>query len=90
MEKGSDLLKKVFLHHYEHNETQHVQLIKRYMEAMEVDLDSIQSNSNDEIRKRVNRWDTARWKEETEQKSTLRLYRKYKTEIEEVKWFDNT
>ena len=90
MEKGSDLLKKVFIHKYDNDEDQHIHLLKRYMEAVEVNLTTIQQNSIEQIKRKVDIWDSARWRQEVDQKTTLRLYGKYKTEIQEIKWFDNS
>lgn len=39
---------------------------------------------------KIKEWDTLKWRRELEEKSTLIIYRKFKQDIEEENWIDNT
>ena len=89
-EQGNELLKRVFLHKFEINKGEYISLVKKYMKVTEMTLQTISLSSVGMIKNKVNTWDSLRWREEIAQKETLRIYRKYKENIDEVKWFDNT
>ena len=38
----------------------------------------------------IRKYDELKWREDISEKSTLYIYRRFKTRIEEVKWFDNS
>ena len=88
-ENGNELVRKIFVHRFEHNEGSYAPFISRYMEAVEINLNTIKDVSPKMLKEAVNRWDKLGWREDIEQKTTLRLYAKYK-KIAEVKWHDNT
>ena len=64
------------------------QVIK-YMETLNVDIDLIISMDKDELKEKINEFDTAKWRDEMEEKSTLVFYRRKKRLIREEKWFKN-
>ena len=87
---GNALLKSIFMHRFSNNEGDYTALVKRYMEAVRLTLNEVKCKSEEYIKKAVNGWDKDRWKNEITEKETLRLYRKYKVDINEEKWYDNT
>ena len=46
--------------------------------------------SSRELERKVRDWDRMKWQEEMEGMSTLRLYRTFKTEMQEERMYDNT
>ena len=45
--------------------------------------------NKEQIKKKINEWDTKQWREGMESKSTLNIYREYKMDIREEAWFLN-
>ena len=89
-DNGNALLRRIFMHRFENNEGEYTALVKRYMEAVGLTLNEVKCKSDDSLKKLVNGWDSVRWRAEITEKETLRIYRKYKTDIKEEKWYDNT
>ena len=57
---------------------------------MNINLEKLRTPSIKNIKEMVKHWDTDIWKKEMEEKTTLRIYRKYKGNINEIPWYDNT
>lgn len=59
------------------------------MQNMNLTLREIKDVKKESILTKIKEWDTSRWRREAEQKPTLSIYRKYKSNIEEESWIDN-
>ena len=57
---------------------------------MKLTLREIKDVKKESIIMKIKEWDTARWRREAEEKSTLSIYRIHKTNIKEESWIDNT
>ena len=63
--------------------------IKLYMDKVEMTQEQLFTMSKEQIKKKIDEWDTLQWKEGMERKSTLKIYRDNKTSIKEETWFLN-
>ena len=63
--------------------------IKLYMDKVEMTQEQLFTMSKEQIKKKIDEWDTLQWKEGMELKSTLEIYRDYKTNIKEETWVLN-
>ena len=63
--------------------------LKQYLKKVNINYEELSSLSNDDVKDRARKWDTERWKENMKSKSSLMIYRKFKLEIKEVKYYDN-
>ena len=63
--------------------------IRSYMDKLRITQGQLFSMSKEQIKKKIDEWDTEQWREAMESKSTLGIYRQYKTNIKEEKWFLN-
>ena len=61
----------------------------KYMGTMGWSIEQIKSLGLCNIEKSINDWDTLKWTEGMQSKSTLRLYRSSKDKPEEIRWFRN-
>ena len=63
--------------------------IKKYMNKVNIAEEQLFTESKDMIKKHIDVWDTLQWREGMENKSTLSIYRNFKTDIQEESWFFN-
>ena len=90
LEEGTnDLLGKMVMRRLEQGATRWSQQANDYLVKVGLTLTNIKSMTCEQIKKKINRWDTEVWQREMENKSTLELYRSFKREVGEEKWMDN-
>ena len=89
-DNGNDLMREIFLEEYEKEKTTWIKQLKVYLQDVKLTLREIKQVKKENIITRIKEWDTSRWRRELEQKSTLSTYRKFKRNIEEESWIDNT
>ncbi|XP_068246511.1 uncharacterized protein [Palaemon carinicauda] len=87
--QSNELLREILLHQFD-QETKFTKKIKKYMQILDVNLSEIENSSIAKLKEKERNVDTKMWKSEMEEKETLRIYKHYKKEIEEVNWFNNT
>jgi len=88
----NNLLKEIFTYQFEQKkETKWIQQIKTYMKELNINLSCIENMSNTKIKMMTKEFDDKLWKKDILNKSTLKIYRKYKHEIkDEQDIYDNT
>ena len=89
-ENRSDLNKEIFIKEYENGETKWIKTLNKYLDEMELNITEIKTLSKNKIIEKVKILDTNKWKSEIREKSTLKIYEKYKKGIKEESWVDNT
>ena len=71
-------------------ETKWYKTTKQYIETLGYTERDILHMSKQRIKKIIDEWDTAEWKDGMQSKTTLTLYRSKKSEIKEEAWFYNS
>lgn len=89
-ESRNELMREIFLEEYEKGQTTWIKTLKAYMLNMNLTLRDIKNVKKESIIMKIKEWDTARWRREAEEKSTLSIYRIHKNNIKEESWIDNT
>ena len=89
-EHGNDLLRNILLNHYYEKETKFMKRVEEYMKIININLDKLKNTTIRKIKEIINTWNTNSRKKDLEEKSTLRIYSKYKNDISDIKWYDNT
>ena len=60
------------------------------MEQVDVNGRGLEIMKKEEMEKRIERWDTKRWEEEMVEKSSLRIYRRFKKDLGKMEYvYDN-
>ena len=91
LSSSCELLKFVFEEMYEKGNDKLIKIIKGYMEDLEItNLNQLTNMNDGELIKKINQYDEMKWIEEMNEKSTLEMYRTYKREIKEERFYDNT
>ena len=83
-------MRHIFSQQFQNEDTKLIKQIKEYMNLTEIALRDLKEMKYADIKTMVNEWDTKTWKEEAAKKSSLSLYVKYKSEIKQERWFDNS
>ena len=63
--------------------------LSEYLKKLSINFEELKTLSKDNIKNRARKWDSNKWKEELKEKSSLKIYRAYKFEIKEEKFYDN-
>ena len=63
--------------------------VRDYLNLIEMDKNSIMTKSKKEINLLVQQWDKKQWEIQMKGKVTLDIYRKYKADVIQEKWFKN-
>ena len=87
-ETNNSLLKEIVRNDGEY-QTEWYKKIKSYMCKVQITQEQLLHWSKEQIKKKINEWDTKQWREGMESKSTLNIYREYKMDIREEAWFLN-
>ena len=88
-ENGNAIVKKIVQEEIETKESVWIRRVEQYMQKTDIDYSLLLNGSKGDIKRKINEWDTKIWREGMERKSTLDLYRNYKMEIREEKWYAN-
>ena len=64
--------------------------LSQYLKKLNISFEELRILSRDNIKEKARKWDTERWKENMRKKSTLKIYRQFKLEIKEEKFYDNS
>ena len=59
------------------------------LKKLNIQYEEISTLSIENIKKKARQWDTEKWKEDMNKKSSLKIYREFKLEIKEEKIYDN-
>ena len=60
-----------------------------YLRNLNIKYEDLNELSKENIRKITRKWDDNKWKDEISKKSSLKIYRKFKKEVQEEKGYDN-
>ena len=60
------------------------------MKILDINLSEIENLTIDRLKGKINKVDNQMWKIDMADKETLRIYRIYKKDINEIDWYDNT
>ena len=52
-----------------------------YMKQVQVDYDDMKKSSKEAIKDKIRRWDSRKWRNEMEEKSSMKIYREWRTEV---------
>ena len=63
--------------------------LSKYLKKLNIYYEELTSLSKENIKNRAREWDTENWKEDMERKSSLKIYRKFKSKMKEEKFYDN-
>ena len=90
--RDNNLLKEIFLQQYDNKKcTKWITQIKKFMEILQINIHMIETYSVMTIKKMIKNYDNKQWHEDLQNKSTLKLYRKFKFTIQdEQRLYDNT
>ena len=83
------LLKEIITVELEREETRWMKDVSSYMGSLGINKSYIENNTIAELKRVVNKWETKIWIQGMSNKSTLQIYRMYKKEVKEEKWFRN-
>lgn len=91
-EGRNDLLKEVLRKMMENNESKWMKTTKKYANEIGIKMEEVKLMKKYDIEKRINIWDTKKWKEEMERKTSLNIYRAEKQNIgqKDETIYDNT
>ena len=64
--------------------------IEKYLTETGTTIHTIKTSTKKEIKEIMKKWDTEKWEEEVDSKSSLALYKNYKKVIKEEEVYDNT
>ena len=91
MRGSNELLKSVFKDIFNKNKDKLIRIISEYMSDLKFSgMSDFMSINESELERRINEYDEKMWIEEINEKSTLVLYRCFKTNIQEESFYDNT
>ena len=89
-EKTNALVRHIFSQQFQNEDTKFMKQLKEYMNLAELTLRDIKDMKFADIKTVCNEWDNKTWMEAAAKKTTLGLYIKYKSEIKQESWFDNS
>ena len=92
VEGNNDLLKEIVKEMIKDGDSKWMKTTKKYCTETGTKIEAICSNqeNKEDIEKLIKVYDTNRWVEEVNSKSSLTTYKKYKKCIKEEKEYDNT
>ena len=88
-ETNNSLLREIIINDLE-SQTEWYKKTKSYMDRIGITQGQLLSLSKENIKRKVDDWDTLQWREGMINKSTLSIYREYKLNIKEESWFFNS
>ena len=86
---GNELVRLIFEKEREDGRSKWIIKVEEYMREIGIDYKFIQDMKVNEIKGKINEWDTREWINGLNTKSTMKLHRRFKNEIREEKWFRN-
>ena len=90
-QNSNDLLRRITEEKLNNKKDSWTIEVTKYVRNLKLEEKNLAEMTKDEVKKIVKEWDTGKWLEELESKSSLVIYRNFKTEIKgEVKLYDNT
>ena len=91
LEEGrNELCREIFLLEYENEKSSWIKTLKKYMREVSLTLGDIRGMKKNTIVDNIKRWDSQTWTAEIQHKTTLTLYAKFKKDVMEESWIDNT
>ena len=63
--------------------------LSEYLKKLNIQFEQINTLSKENIKNIARKWDTGKWKEDMQEKRSLKIYREFKLEIKEEKFYDN-
>ena len=84
------LLKEIMMTQMEEDFSRWAKMTKTYLKQVNLTLEGVSTMGKEEIKKYMKKWDEERWKEEMENKTSIKIYRKHKQHVEEDPIYDNT
>ena len=64
--------------------------VEQYMRILKITKEEVLQRSESWLKGRINEWDTIEWEQDINSKSSLHIYRRWKTEIKEEEYFNDT
>ena len=87
--EGNELIRQIFDREREDGRSKWIIKVEEYMEAIGIDYRFIRERKINEIKRKIDEWDTDEWMKGMNAKTTMKIHRKFKNEIREEKWFRN-
>lgn len=87
--RENQLLKNIMEDMEKHEKSIWTKTNVRYRSEVDIKAADLHGVRYKDIQERTRKWDSKRWEEEVKSKSSLGLYRKWKTEIKEEAFYDN-
>ena len=85
----NELLKKIMAEQLDKMDTKWIKQVWNYLDILGITPQILTLMKENKIKKLIDKWDTRMWQEEMKEKSTLKIYREYKQQINEENWLDN-
>ena len=89
LEGDNELMKEIFFNVKEDNKIAWNRKFKEYLRDLDITFNRFQRMSKQEIRDAIRKVDTFKWNREIERKSSIPIYRKFKTQIKEEQIYRN-
>lgn len=86
----NDLLKEILNQMLECKDSKWMKTTQKYMEEVNLKMEDLKRKKRTQIRDWIKAWDTRKWREDTEKKSTLKIYRQFKDNVREESIYDNS
>ena len=90
MESENELIRKIIEVDEANEITKFMKTTKEYLRDLHINKEFLRNNKAEGIKRKINEKDTMIWKEEINEKSSLRIYKELKNEIKEEKFYDNS
>ena len=88
-EDGNGIVRKIIREEIDRLDSEWIKKVDEYRKELELSWEAIQRESKEQIKERIQDWDTIQWRKEISSKTTLQIYRNAKNIISEENWFRN-
>ena len=89
LDDDNDLARSIFFNEYKEQTTTWSKIIAGYMQELKLTLTKVSDMTSTSLAKLVREWDTQSWLKGMQNKETLKVYGKYKTNVKEEIYFTN-
>ena len=91
-EGKNSLLKEIIRAMIENKDSKWMKTTNKYAEEIGIKIKDVKFMKKEELKKKIDEYDTRKWKEEIEKKSSLKIYKEFKTIIghQDETIYDNT
>ena len=86
---NNELVKEILKNFRKDSRSEWNSTLNVYLNWTKITYDELINMTKIEVKKKVNEYDNELWREEMQSKSTLRIYRMYRSEVKQEKVYDN-